>query len=209
MLRSIKSRARVLAIHGILALCLGMALLFLSGTMTNLIFEALAVVIAILLAAMALILAAVADWFAAWSEGTKHLHRLTFYLCAGLALALAGVFLGTYSQVTVQWLVLLAAIHALVFGFLGFTLAWKENHHALERRSMYIFATISVLFSALMAALFEQLDDPSATTMLGIYLCFVAAKQFFLAWDFHRIARVTEKSGFNARHEDSALSVVN
>lgn len=208
MLKSIKTRARVLAIHGILALCLGLALLFLSGTMTNLIFEVLAVVIAVMLAAMALIVAAVADWFAAWSEGTKHLHRLTFYLFAGFALALAGVFLGTYSQVTMQWLVLLAAIHAFVFGSLGFTLAWKANHHALERRSMYAFSTISVLFSALMAALFKQLDDPSATTMLGIYLCFVAAKQLFLAWDFHRIARVTEKCGLDATH-DSALSVVN
>ena len=204
MLKSIRIQLLVLVIHGALAFWVALSLFYLRATMTNRFFEGIAVVVAILLAAAALILGACGDWAAAWAEGLKHLYRLTFYLLAGLASAIAGVFLAIYSPVSMQWLVLFAALHALVFGLLGLALAGKAKHHALERGTMYIFGAVSLFFFGMMAGVANRLDDRSATVILGVYLCFVAAKLFVLAWTFHRMSRIGERPGLDARHHHSA-----
>ncbi len=205
MLKSIKLQQRILIVHGVLALCLGLALFYLRTSMTNQIFEAVDIVIAVTLAAAALVLGGIADWFAAWNEGIKHLHRLAFYLLAGLALALAGVFLGIYSQVSMQRLVIFAAIHAVAFGVLALTLSSRANRHALERRGFYLFGALSIVFSGTMTGLARQLDDPAATTTLGVYFCFVGTTLLFLAWISHRVARIAEK--VNVQHHHGSLPI--
>jgi hypothetical protein len=65
MLKALNIQLRILLAHGSLAICLGAALLYLSAAMTNRLFEAIALVIAVLLASTALILGALADWVAA------------------------------------------------------------------------------------------------------------------------------------------------
>jgi len=207
MLRSIKLQQRILIFHGVLALCLGLALFYLRTTMTNQIFEAVAVVIAMTLAAAALVLGGIADWFAAWNEGTKHLHRVVFYLLAGLAFALTGVFLGIYSQVSMQMLVIFAAIHAVAFGVLALALSWRAGRHVLERRGMYLFGLVSIVFSGTMTGLARQLNDPAATTTLGVYFCFVATTLLFLAWISHRVAQIADKVNPNMRHHHAGLPV--
>ena len=183
---TLKVQSRILMIHGSLAFWLGLALFYLRSTMTNRIFEVIAVGIAILLAAVTLILAAVADWFAAWNEGIRHLHRSTFYLFAGLALAIAGVFLGVYSEIYMPRLVFFAGFHALAFGITGITAAWKTRHDQVVRRAMYLFGALSLAFSVAMIGAYRVFDNRSATAVLGAYLCFVAAKLFFLVWALGR-----------------------
>jgi Short repeat of unknown function (DUF308) len=186
MLVSRSVRTGVLTIHGALALGLGLAFFYLSATMTNMFFEAFAVVVAIMLAAAALILAAITDWFAALSIDMKNVHRVMFYLLAGAAFTLAGVFLGYYPAVYMQWLMAFAAIHALVFGIASFVSAFNPRHDRHQHEAMGVLGTISVLFSGAMAAWMKYLDDRSATAMLGAYLCFVGIKMLFLAWNSHR-----------------------
>jgi MFS family permease len=186
MLRALKIQLRILVAHGSLALCLGVALLCLSASMTNLLFEAVAVIIALLMASKALILGALADWVAAWGEGTKHLQRSTFYLLSGLAFATVGVFLGVYAPLSLQWLILLAAIHALAFGLLGIVIALRAKGHGWERRAVFLFGAVSIVFSGTMAGLARQLENRSATALLGVYFCFVGVKLFFLAWNLYQ-----------------------
>ena len=207
MLKSIKLQQSILLIHGVLALCLGLALFYLRSAMTNQIFEAVAIVIAVTLAAAALVLAGIADWFAAFNEGAKHLHRLTFYLLSGLALALAGVFLGIYSQVSMRRLVIFAAIHAIAFGVLALALTGRASRHALERRGIYLFGTLSIVFSGAMTGLAGQMDERAATTTLGVYFCFVGTKLLFLAWISHRAARLVEKVNMNVKHRHGGLPI--
>lgn len=195
MLREMTIRTRVLAVHGSLAVGLGLVFLYLHATMTNLLFEVLAIVIALMLAAAAFLIAAFTDWFAAFDGGIKkHVHRFIFYLLGGLAFALTGVFLGYYPEVTMPLLVAFAAVHALAFGVSGLLLARKAKHHKLEHRAMYLFGVLSVLFSATMAALYRTLDNASATAVLGAYLCFVGAKLLFAAWDVHHAAKPAKQS---------------
>lgn len=68
MLREMNIRTKVLAIHGVSAICLGLAFLYLRSTMTDLLVEVFAIVIAIMLSAAALLVAALTDWFAAFGQ---------------------------------------------------------------------------------------------------------------------------------------------
>jgi uncharacterized membrane protein HdeD (DUF308 family) len=183
MFLSTKIRAAVLTIHGFLALSLGLAFFYLRATMTNMFFEAFAVIGALMLSAAALILAAITDWFAAFTSGMKSIHRITFYLLAGIAFALAGIFVGSYPTVYLQWLVVFAALHALAFGISALVFALNARHDRFARRSMWLFGTISVLFSGTMAGWIKYLDDRTAITLLGLYLCFVGLKMLYLAWN--------------------------
>lgn len=206
MLRSVKIQLRILVIHGILALCLGLSFFYLLSTMTNSLFDIFSIVIAILLTAAALILAAVADWSAAWGEGTKHLRRLVFYLFAGLAFALTGIFLGFYSRSTLQLICVLAAIHALVFGLLGIVLARRTRPHQAERFVLSLLGIVSILFSGTVAGLVPTLDDRSATTILGAYMCFVALKLFYMAWTTRKMAKADEVSNVEIGSRQGALA---
>jgi uncharacterized membrane protein HdeD (DUF308 family) len=146
MMKDIAIRSRVLLVHALLSVGLGLFLIYLRGMMTDPLSEVVAVAIAIAMSAASLVLAAITDWCAALSEGMKHARRLIFYLLAGLFLALAGVIIGYYRQVTMEWLMFLGAGHALVFGILAFAVAFKVRHHPMERRSMFALGTISVAF---------------------------------------------------------------
>jgi hypothetical protein len=185
MLKALNIQLRILVAHGALAFCLGAALLYLSAVMTNRLFEAIAVVIAVLMASTALILGALADWVAAWGEGTKNLQRSTFYLLSGLAFATAGVFLGVLAPLSLQWLIVLAAVHASAFGLLGIVIAVRAKRHGWERRAVFLFGAVSIVLSGTMAALARQLGNRSATALLGVYFCFVGVKLLFLAWNLY------------------------
>jgi uncharacterized membrane protein HdeD (DUF308 family) len=206
MLTAIKIRTYVLAIHGSLAIGLGLAFLYLHAVMTNLFFEAAVIVVAIMLLAGALLLAAISEWFAAFSEWMKHVHRVIFQLLAGIAFAFVGFSLGYYPQITLQWLVVFAAIYAVASGISAFSFAFKAKHHPRERRVMYIFGTASVLFSGMMAGLSRNMDNPLAIALLGAYLCLVGTKMLFFAWDFHRIVSMTERLSSRNGHNDNILS---
>ena len=187
MLKDLIIRKVVLSVHGVLALMLGLAFLYLGATMTNLLFEAVAVAIAIVLATAALILAAITDWFAAFSEGRKRVHRFVFYILAGVALAVTGVVLGYYPAVTMQWLLVLAAIHSLTFGISAFAFAMRPALQPIRPRCLYILGTLSILFSGVTASMATlDIGNPAAAATLGVYLCFVGAKMFFFAWNLDR-----------------------
>jgi MFS family permease len=181
-------RTGVLMVHGGIALFLGLAFFYLSATMTNPLFEALAVVGAVMLATAALALAAITDWFAAFSAGVKSAHRLIFYLLAGMAFALAGLFIGYTPHVYMEWLVGFVALHALVFGTSAFTFVFTTEHHKLERRAMAAFGTVSILLSGGFTAWLPHLTDQTAIALLGVYLFFVGIKLLFFAWNSHRKA---------------------
>jgi hypothetical protein len=204
MLGQMKFRIAALATHGILAICLGVSFFYLRATMTNLIFELFATVIAIMLSAAALLVAALGNWFFAFSEGLGHIHRFTFYLLAGFAFALAGVIVGAYPPVSMQWLVMFAAIHACLFGISALVFAFRANRHVPECHAMYFFGIISVLFSGVMAGLARGLGNSAATAALGWYMCFVGVKMLFFAWNSHCLNAISAKVSLHGAVSDGA-----
>jgi energy-converting hydrogenase Eha subunit E len=115
-----------------------------------------------------------------------NLQRSAFYLLSGLAFATAGAYLGIYASISLQWLILLAAVHALAFGLLGLVIALRSNCHGWNRRVVFLFGAASVVFSGALAGLAKQLENRDATRLLGVYFCFVGVKLFFLAWNLYR-----------------------
>lgn len=188
MLSEMKIRNAVILGHGILAIVLGAVLFFLRTIMEGLLLEALAVVAAIMLAAAALLLAGLVDWFAAAAEGIKHVHRVAFYfyMIGGTILVVAGVFFGYYPRATLQLLVIIALIQALVSGLSALIFAIKAEHHRFERRALYFIGTLSILFSGAMAGLVKDLTHQEATTILAAYLCFLGVKMLFFGWRLYR-----------------------
>jgi hypothetical protein len=172
----------VMTVQGGIALVLGLSFVYLSATMTNPLFEALAVVAAIMLGAAALVLAAITDWFAAFSRGMKSAHRIAFYLLAGVGFALAGMAIAYYPGVYLQWTVGLAALHALIFGISAFAFVFAAQRNSLMRATMAAFGTVSVLFSGAAAASIAYLDDRASISVLGAYLIFIGIKLLSFAW---------------------------
>jgi hypothetical protein len=182
-------RRFALMAHGIFALTLGLAFLYLTAVMTNLLFQAIAIVIAVLLSSSALILAAFVDWFIAFNEGTRNLHRQIVYTLAGIVAALTGIFLCSYPNIPMQWSLIFASAHAFVIGVLGIAFAKNTNHHNLPHWALYAIGGISILVSGVIAALVRGMDDRSVIKVLGMYLCFVGAKMLLFAWSSHRVSR--------------------
>jgi hypothetical protein len=202
MLKDTKIRADVLAVHGFLALVLGLAFLYLGATMTNLFFEAVAIVVAFVLSAATLILAGLTDWVAAAGEGWKRAHRLIFYLLAGTALAGTGLALADSSRVTMRWLLVFGAVHGLAFGVATLIFASKLRRHTLERLFFYLFGAASVAFSGVLTYFAgSDIGNPAAAAMLGGYLCFIGAKMLFFALTLYRaVWTATGMGGRTALH---------
>ena len=194
MLKEMKIRIAVLTVHGTLALVLAIAFLYLSATMTNVIFEAFAIVLALLLGASALLLAALADFFAACSEGMKHFHRFVLYLVAGIATAAVGAALGYSLQTTLLWLLAAAALHAFVAGLAEIVSAARAKARTSDTRTTGLFGLISVALSGAMAGMASvSLSNIAAIVMLAAYMGFLAAKLFTFAWNLETAVLAEEK----------------
>jgi hypothetical protein len=177
-------RLDVLVVNGSLMLILGLALLYLQGIMTNLLFDIIAVVSAVVLSAAAFIMIAIVDFCAAASLGIKRLHDVVFYSIVGIAFATSGALEALSSQGVLQVLLVLAIIHGLAFGALGYAAAQNPSFSRFERIALYSFATVSIAFSGTIAGLARNLDNRSSVGWIGAYLCFAGVKLFFLGGVF-------------------------
>jgi hypothetical protein len=174
-------RLDVLLVNGTLMLILGLALLYLQGIMTNFLFDIIAVVSAVVLSAAAFIMIAIVDFCAAASLGIKRLRDVVFYSIIGMAFAISGALVAVGSPGVLQILLVLAIVHSLAFGVLGFAASQNSFFSRFERIAFYSFATVSIAFSGTIAGLATNLDDRSSVGWIGAYLCFVGVKLFFLA----------------------------
>jgi hypothetical protein len=203
----IKIRASVLAVHGCLAMLLGFAFFYLRANMSNGIFEVASIVAVIFLAAGVLIAAAIADWFAALSEGLHHSRRFFIYLLAGAMLAAAGFVLAYDTEIALGWLVICAAIHALLLGFLALGVSFRKSRPVIERRAMSFIGIVSIFFCVVLASAAREMVNSSETGLLGAYLWFLGVKTLFFAWGLRRNAHLAKISGITLAVPVRATSV--
>ena len=188
MHKSLRIRTFVLAIQGVLILALGLFFLYLRSTMTDAIFDVVDVGVATLLAVVALVVSALADWIAALGEGVEHFRRFGFYLLCGLGLLLGGGFLVYSHYRTLALMLTFTAVHALVHSMSIF--AFQLSHHRAHHRGLaYAAATVSLLFAVAMAAFATADNDKLATALVGAYLCFVGLRMLHQAWRLFEMLR--------------------
>lgn len=189
MLKDMHLRSDVLIVHGVLALLLGGVFLYVGASISNLFFEALAVILALILSAAALLLAAVTDWIAAVGEGPRHRETFLFYAGSGAVLAIAAVAVGCMPEASTEWLVLLGAGHALVFGTVALFWGSRIYRHRSEQGLLLAAGAISVLFSGVIAGLAAtRASIAEQIGILGLYLLFAGIKMLCLSWGLHRSA---------------------
>jgi len=189
MLKNIRIRADVLIVHGVLALLMGAAFLYVGAAITNLFFEALSVILALTLSAVSLLLAAFTDWLAAIGEGPRRRRSFLLYLGSGLVLAATAIVLGCVPDATTDWLVLLGSGHALVFGTVALFAATRVGRHRSEQRVLALAGIVSILFSGGIAGLaITRASVSQQIAVLGLYLIFAGAKMLFFSWGLHRSA---------------------
>ncbi|MFT4111865.1 hypothetical protein [Silvibacterium sp.] len=187
MLKSMRTRADVLTVHGVLSLLLGAAFLYVGATITNLFFEALAVIVVLVLSAAALLLAAITDWLAAIGEGPLRRHSFVLYTGSGAVMAVTAVVLGYAPQATTEWLMGLGSAHALLFGSISLLLGTRVRRHHAEQRMLVAAGGLSILLSGAIAGLAVSGASVAAQiALLGAYLLFAGGKMLFLAYELQR-----------------------
>lgn len=173
-------RLSVLFIDGVLALVLGLAVLYLAGVMANPFFEVFALIGVVLLSGAVLLLAAATDFLAAIGAGARRSREVPLYLLAAAAFtALAALLLFSSVDATRLIMVLVAA-HGLIFGTATFFIARLRVRPAFEQSVYFVFATASVAIAGLIAGFGNGMSDRAIVEWLGVYLCLVGAKLLFM-----------------------------
>jgi hypothetical protein len=189
MLKSLRIRAFVLVVQGVLILALGLFFLYLRANMTDAVFDVVDVGVAILLTVAALVIAALADWIAALGEGVEHFRRFTFYMLGGLGLLMGSGFLVYSHYRTLALMLMFAAAHALVHSMSVFSFQLSHLHRSHHRGVVYVTGGLSLLFAVAMAAFATSDNDKMATALIGAYLCFVGARMLHQSWRLYGVLK--------------------
>lgn len=130
-------------------------------------------------------MAGIADWFAAVEtrqyQRRSSLQQILLYTVAGLALIAAGAFLGFTSSGTLFLLLLLTAVHGVVFGALTLCSALRLRVLNVESFLMYTFGALSIFLAGWMVWMLHGFEDRVALGLVGAYLLLIGAKLLFFA----------------------------
>jgi hypothetical protein len=165
-------RAKLMTIHGFAMLALGLSLLYVRATMTNLLFYVLGGAVALLLVAASLLFIAGVDWLCAAGLGRQQLSRLRGLLFVSTAIAACGVFLILSPGENIRMLCYLLAVYSLSLSLGKFHLArtWMGTNR--QQMIMYLLAGIAVIFSAALVV-FAGRDDRDALVVVAAYSFFM------------------------------------
>jgi hypothetical protein len=161
-----------MVIHGYTMLALGLTLLYVRGTMTNLFFDVFGGAIAMLLVAASLLFIASLDWILAAGLGRRKLRSLRGLLAVSTAVAVCGVLLILYPGTTVQMWCYLIAIYAFALSIAKASLARSWNGSKREQLAMYVLAGITFAFSGCLAAVARH-DERSCLEVVAGYSVFM------------------------------------
>ena len=164
------TRARLMLIHGLTMLALGLALFYIRSTMTNLFFYVFGGAFALLLVAASLLFIAGVDWICAAGLGRRQVSRLRGFLFFSTAVAVCCVFLIFYPGATMQMLCYVLAVYAisLSVGKFGLAKSWKGTKR--EQMVMFLLAGVALAFSVSLVAVAGQDDRDSLAVVAGYSL---------------------------------------
>lgn len=169
------ARIRLMMIHGLAMLALGMALLYIRATMTNLFFYVFGGALAMLLVAASLLLIAGVDWICATGLGCRQVSRLRGFLFVSTGVAVCSVLLLFYPGATIQMLCYVIAAYAFLLSIGKFALARSWNGTARERTIMYLLAAAGFMFAGAMFAVAGK-DDRESLAVLAAYSVFMGVQ---------------------------------
>ncbi len=192
------TRAKLMTIHGLSLLALGVALLYIRASMTNVYFYFFGGAVAILLVAASLLFIAGIDWMCAAGLGWGHAKRLKGLIVLSIVTAACGLFLVFYPGGNIRTLSHVVAGYAffMSLGKFGLARSWSGTIH--ERTVMYLLALVALAFSVALAA-FAGPDDRRTLMVIAGY-CMFMGLQMLLTMSFlqqHMVRLSGPKSKLN------------
>ena len=158
--------------HGVLMLCLGIALCFLGSLMADPSFDALGYTIAVVLTALCLLISGV--YLGVLENRAGHRRPVGIYLLAGaLSIACWLIFWLIQSVPTdLRLLVLLAGLHGLFWGLWYVRLALHFQAYARKAVLLSVLAATTSSLGIILATQ-SQLSKLSAVTAVACYTMFI------------------------------------
>lgn len=166
-----KIRVKLMILHGVTMLALGLSLFYIRATMTNLWFYVFGGAFALLLVAASLLFIAAVDWLCAAGLGRHQVRRLRGFLFLSTAIAACGVFLILYPRANMRMLCYVLAVYAFSLSLGKFALARGWTGTKRQQMIMYILGLISLAFSA--ALVVAVGDDRNILALVATYSLFI------------------------------------
>jgi hypothetical protein len=172
------TRARLMVMHGVAMVALGLELFYIRAAMTNLFFVVFGFALAMLLVVASLLFITVLDWISAGDLGSQQAAKLRWLLLLCAAVAGSSIFLLLDARSNVRLLCYLTASYSLLLGIGKVLLArcWKGTHG--EKVGMYVLAGGSFAFSALLLLVAGQ-DERTALAVIAAYCLFMGLLMLF------------------------------
>lgn len=181
------TRARLMATHGFAMIGLGIGLLYIRSSMTNVFYYVFGSAFAMLLFAASMLFIAVLDWLCAIGSSPHRPPTLRGLLLLSTIAAALSVFLVCVIGTTIQVICYLTAVYALLLSIGKFHLARFWNGSDPERKLMYLLALTGVLFACLLVVFAGQ-DERRAITVIAAYSLFLGLQMllsmFYLQRNF-------------------------
>jgi hypothetical protein len=192
------TRAKLMVTHGYLMLGLGLALLYVRATMTNVFFYVFGSAVALLLVAGSLLFIAGVDWICAAGLGCRQVSRLRGLLFVSTAVAASSLLLIFYPGATVQMMCYVIAIYALLLSVGKFYLARSWGGSKREQVILYLLAFAALAFSVCLVG-FAGPDDRDSLAVLAGYSLFLGLQMLLTMYFLERQVLKTARLGLSAR----------
>jgi hypothetical protein len=179
MVRKLEAQTVVLIIQSLLITCLGLALLWIRSTMTNLLFEVAGCITAVLLTAAGLLLIGALDLVGGLAIRKGHRRELHLYLFLGATSMIAGLVFWFSSWGSVQILACLAGLQGLFWGVWDLRMASHLRDHPRERTALRILGFITLVLGCLLVVGMEQ-SSRTALVLLGLYSTYIGIHVFLI-----------------------------
>jgi len=184
-------------LHGSVMVFLGLALLYVRGSMTNLFFDFIGGVFALLLVVASLLFIALADWMSVIGFGAKQVSRLRRLLFLSTATGVGGLLLILSPAPTTPMLCYFVAAYALLLGVGKIQIAMRWRGDRGGKALMWVLALFALLFSGVLVGVAGK-GDWAAVTALAIYSLFMGIQMFLCLLLLQRSSQREEPSPENA-----------
>jgi uncharacterized membrane protein HdeD (DUF308 family) len=129
-------------------------------------FEAIVSLALVIAAASVFVMIGIVEGVVAFQFGPRHKRELLGYLLLGLVSLASGLFLAVSDKASIQTIALVAAPHALLFGFGELRLAAHVRRHPAKRMGAFIGGLCEVALGVALACA-HCLSSQGAATLLG------------------------------------------
>lgn len=185
------TRVRLMSLHGLAMIVLGLGLLYIRATMTNSFSYFFGVIFALLLVAASLLFISVVDWICAASLGVAHLAKLRGLLFLSTAAAAASILLLLYPGATIEALGYTIAVYALLLGIGKAYMARYWLGTEREQVVMWALALIAFAFSGTLFSIGSR-DERDILGIIALYSLFMGIQMFLSMSYLQRNVRTLE-----------------